>query len=354
VWIGDLTFAGRAVRLLGPFGPTKTVISGHGSAPVVLFNTQEGADSVLEGFTIRDGGGYAGAGILMMETGPTLRSLIIRDNVADQGDGGGLAGTAATPSLTNVSILDNSSSHGGGAYLQHDSVATMTNVWIASNTAGVDGGGLQVTADSVLVLENGILAGNTAQLRGGGLALDSGAEAHFTNVAVVGNTAVFQGGGLWVHSDAVAQLTNTEISANHCGGEGGGLKVDAWPGVVFRYTNLHDNLPQDLVGQSDPVGQNGNVAVNPEFLKSAPSDPIDWDLHVQPWSPLVDAGDPARADPDGSTSDIGTFGGPEATSWDLDGDGFPVWWLPGAYDAATSPGMDCDDGDPQVFPLSGC
>jgi len=69
---------------------------------------------------------------------------------------------------------------------------------------------------------------------------------------------------------------------------------------------------------------------------------------------LFDAGDPALMDPDGSTSDIGAYGGPGAEFWDLDWDGYPEWWLPGPYDSVTSPRMDCDDGDDQVYPANGC
>ena len=49
-------------------------------------------------------------------------------------------------------------------------------------------------------------------------------------------------------------------------------------------------------------------------------------------------------------------GGPNAGSWDLDGDGYPEWWQPGPYDYATYPalGWDCDDSDPDVYPGSGC
>ena len=39
-------------------------------------------------------------------------------------------------------------------------------------------------------------------------------------------------------------------------------------------------------------------------------------------SPLVDVGDPALTDADGSASDIGAFGGPDGANWDMDGDGW--------------------------------
>ena len=41
-------------------------------------------------------------------------------------------------------------------------------------------------------------------------------------------------------------------------------------------------------------------------------DPASGDYTLDPTSGLVDAGDPALSDPDGTRSDIGLFGGPSA------------------------------------------
>ena len=85
-------------------------------------------------------------------------------------------------------------------------------------------------------------------------------------------------------------------------------------------------------------------------------DPGVWDFHLQAGSPLIDAGDPTLLDPDGSLSDIGSFGGPTAGSWDLDHDGYPEWWQPGEYDPVTYPaqGWDCNDRDAETGPDDGC
>jgi len=79
-----------------------------------------------------------------------------------------------------------------------------------------------------------------------------------------------------------------------------------------------------------------------------------WNLHLTDTSLLIGAGDPVQLNPDGSTSDIGAYGGGEADLWDLDWDGFDEYWLPGVYDAAPSTGMDCDDRAGSVYPGHGC
>ena len=50
------------------------------------------------------------------------------------------------------------------------------------------------------------------------------------------------------------------------------------------------------------------------------------------------------------------YGGPGASGWDLDWDGYPGWWQPGVYDHDAYPaeGWDCDDNDAGVYPGNGC
>ncbi len=104
------------------------------------------------------------------------------------------------------------------------------------------------------------------------------------------------------------------------------------------------------------LGFLGNQIADPLFLDVTGLDPLAWDLHLDAASPLVDGGTPALTDPDGGTSDMGAYGGTWAGDWDLDSDGYPAWWQPGAYDHATYPlqGWDCDDRDRDVYPGTGC
>ena len=40
----------------------------------------------------------------------------------------------------------------------------------------------------------------------------------------------------------------------------------------------------------------------------------------------------------------------------MDGEGGPLWWMPGPYDTSSYPalGYDCNDDDPDLGPNSGC
>jgi len=201
-------------------------------------------------------------------------------------------------------------------------------------------------------LTNVVITANRADHGGGLYCFDSSPSLYHT--AVIGNVADSYGGGISLTQATYPSnpvLENVVLAHNYrCGvSEGGGTPT-------FRHTNIWPVFPEGIYCMDLPVGTDGNVSVDPEFLDISGEDPASWDLHLAASSPLIDAGDPADLDPDGSISDIGPFGGTYAGDWDLDGDGYPAWWQPGEYDFASYPalGWDCDDSDAAVYPGSGC
>ena len=95
-------------------------------------------------------------------------------------------------------------------------------------------------------------------------------------------------------------LINTTLSGN----TGSSTAYGAYYGQNATWTPTYSNLGDvgSFRGLADPGTTYGNLRVaDPMFTGS-------W--HLTAASPLVDAGDPSITDPDGSTSDIGAFGGP--------------------------------------------
>jgi hypothetical protein len=85
--------------------------------------------------------------------------------------------------------------------------------------------------------------------------------------------------------------------------------------VSMAYCDVFDNDDPSFFGMVNPIDLYGNIASDPRFADVTNTDPLLWDLHATAGSPLVDAGDPAILDVDGTTSDIGPFGGPLGSSW---------------------------------------
>jgi hypothetical protein len=258
---------------------------------------------------------------------------------------------------------------GGGGLAARDTDLTLSSI-IADGSAGagiaVRGGSL--TVEHVITLDNAgsglsiieaeaeiawlISIGNRAGTQGGGLYLES-SEVTLSQSAVVGNMSMTRGGGV-ANILGELEMTGTVIWANDAQ-VGGGLHAEppADPDVTISWSNIQGNTPDDLDPDPGwPDAFEGGISAAPAFLGvDVTGDPQQWDLHISTSSANVDAGPPGTDDPDGSPADIGPFGGAEADGWDLDGDGWPLWWRPGPY----VPGdADCDDLDPDVHPGSGC
>ena len=117
-----IRFRGKAIRVRGIEGPEATVIVGGGNS-VVIFAEEEGRDSILEGFELREGTGNCdlffcyGGGIFCVDASPTIRDCILRDN-AVAFDGGGLYVRRGFPLIEDCVFENNLTKwyQGGGIY----------------------------------------------------------------------------------------------------------------------------------------------------------------------------------------------------------------------------------------------
>ncbi len=108
---------------------------------------------------------FAGGGMFLVESSPTLTNVTFSANAAIFGGGMVLGG--GSPILTNVTFSGNTASYddngrGGGMYLSENS-PTLTNVTFSGNVSDGDGGGMYLDNSSP-ILRNSILWGNTAAI----------------------------------------------------------------------------------------------------------------------------------------------------------------------------------------------
>jgi hypothetical protein len=131
-------------------------------------------------------------------------------------------------------------------------------------------------------------------------------KAYFENNTIIGFEEAdrFIGIRQSAYEDNPRDLRNNIIS-----GFRSAIRVQpAWPGgytavVRLYYNNLWNNLWDNY-----PLGDSleyvvGNLSVDPMFEDST-------GFRLQMYSPLIDAGDPAILDVDGTRSDMGVYGGP--------------------------------------------
>ena len=113
-------------------------------------------------------------------------------------------------------------------------------------------------------------------------------------------------------------MRNLNVVGNTLSGtdeDGAGVYLSSSDVPSWSFNNVYDNDGDAFYGLDDPTGSDGNLAVDPLYSDTSSSDPTAWDLSLQSGSPVMDAGDPDLSDDDGSTSDLGAYGGPDGTSW---------------------------------------
>ena len=283
---------------------------------MMRFVSGEEATSVVDGFTFTgaQGDSYESGGMYLYGSSPTLTHIILTGNTGGY-FGGGMELWYASPSLSHVILTGNTADYHGGGMFLYTSSPSLSHV---------------------------ILTGNTAKYSGGGMAMWYTSSPSLSHVILTGNRADYSGGGMSMY-DSSPSLDNAIIAYNT-----GGYNVDISGGApTFNHCALYAPDGNIITGASL---DGTNLTVEPGFLDDPIYDDTSgmWiipDLHLAIDSPLVDAGDPdSEPDADGSSADIGSYGGPNGGAWDLDDDGYPDYFWPGTLDDAPQ-GFDASDYD---------
>jgi hypothetical protein len=247
--------------------------------------------------------------------------------------GGGLYATGAV-TVTNTTVSGNF----GGGGIQASSLVTITNCTISGNRSFSNGGGM-VMGGGRLIMTDCAITGNTANNPAGGL--DSYAEAFLTNCTVAANTAqggyagiineggrmtltnctvsgnraeAYSSGGVYNNGQGILALISCTVVGNSTPGYGGGVS-NPFGTMTLRNTIVAENTAgsgrPDLWGTVESQGYNliqnqgdgtitgtttGNILGQSPRLGPLQDNGGPTQTHaVLPFSPVLDAGDPALA-----------------------------------------------------------
>jgi hypothetical protein len=102
----NINFKGKAITVCSENGPSATFIDGNSIGSVVVFDHNEDANSVLAGFTIRNGYAEKGGGIFCQNSLPKIIDCFIKENIANS-SGGGIYCNNAVPKIINCLLWSN-------------------------------------------------------------------------------------------------------------------------------------------------------------------------------------------------------------------------------------------------------
>lgn len=189
----------------------------------VVMNNNVSNKAMLDGFVLT--GGYAtreidydwhGAGMLNINSSPTLIRLLITANEVTDGSGGGMYNYQSSPSLAWVTISDNEANSGGGMYSEECSgTLSVSNSTFSGNQAHFQGGGMQNEGCTV-TLSNVTFSNNDAfdsLANGGGMANYYNSNVTLSLVTFIENTATYYGGGMF-NNDSTINVSSSSFTDN--------------------------------------------------------------------------------------------------------------------------------------------
>jgi len=325
VWVHAGTYYERLtlppfVYLYGGFSGTETARDGRDwAANTTILDGQSGGSvvtvlpgeriSAIDGFTIRNGRGKSGGGVYCPSSSPMILNNIITGNSASSDGGGIFSGNSFSPVISNNTIKGNivtgDNSQGGGISCENSS-STITNNTIRDNRASVYGGGIYFESGTPTIANNTIIANGGAY--GGGVYCSS-SSGTLANNMIIANGASY-GGGVYCVSSSLTIAGNTIVANSAVHGGGGIYHYGSSPAVTntivafnssgicqsnaktpsLRYNCVYGNTAYDYSGLADPTGKDGNISADPRLANVAYGN-----MHIQPDSPCLNAGDDAAA-----------------------------------------------------------
>jgi predicted outer membrane repeat protein len=197
-------------------------------------------------------------------------------------------------------VNNDAANNGGGVYVNLPAVnVTLRRVELVDNEA--TRGGAVFATGSELVLENTLFDGNTASTSGGALYLDNTA-GRLTNAVAWSNVSA-QGAGLVVTNGRAFTVNNSVFARNTTGSA---ILVSSGVVPTVQYSDFNQNT-SNFSGMPNVVALNGNRTWVPRFTSAAAGN-----FTLLNNSQLINRGDPAILDVNGTRSDIGLYGGPRA------------------------------------------
>ncbi len=236
---GDVEGGGRTHGLPSRQNTFISALFDGGS--VVTFNTGEGSDSVLLGFTIVDGveGIYiqdssptindcnvtlnSNHGVYCNNSSPALLDSIIAANRTRQNGGGIYCNNDSDPNISNCQIMGNRADGGGGGiYLDNGSDPNITDSEMATNTAEGNGGGIYSGGNSNPNIIKCTIRGNAAEWSGGGI-YTVNCTPFVSDCLITSNRSAWDGGGVYSDTGSIPSIMNTTVNSNIADYDGGGI-----------------------------------------------------------------------------------------------------------------------------------
>ena len=266
-----INFLGKTIELRSSGGPDVTTIDGASLADtVVRCVSGEGAETLLEGFTIT-GGETTGSGGGMLNDGsnPTVTNCIFRGNTViafDDGGGGGMGNINASPIITGCVFDDNLADgfkRGAGMFNDGGGPIVTNCTFIDNLNDGFEDGGGMYNRNANTIVSGCTFIGNTVSgFESGGGVCNQGGEPQFLDCEFEFNIAG-NGGGIQ-NTSSSPLILNCTFASNATLNTSGAVRNSSGAAPRIDSCTFVDNS-SEIGGAMDNSGSGPAVIVNCTF-----------------------------------------------------------------------------------------
>jgi len=225
---------------------------------------------------------------------PCIMNKVIITNVTSYGFGGGCFSDTCNYFISNSVIILNAENTIGITTTIGGYYHITNNIILFAGTNSNSGSGISFGAPRKVYVNNNLISGFSSNIF-----FDTVQDTAF----IINNILAYGRRGI-LGSYYIVKTNNSILSKNEVGIE--------YDNKLISDYNLFWKNSQDIIGiGTSPTYGDSDRIIDPMFVKDTlPNPQLDFDYHLQAFSPAIDKGDPSILDVDGSRSDIGMFGGP--------------------------------------------
>ena len=325
----EISFGGFNIKLKTSHGAGQTIVDLQKQGIFLRVKNRESkAESILDGFTIKNGYGTSGGAIeVSNSSGLQIKNCVFRDNSVSY-SGGALYLSSSDVDIENTKFLNNRykssepysppESGGGAIYISGGTYHFKSSEFLSNS--GISGGAINVSGSGTLILDSCIFRNNQAT-SGGALYMAYLTNITLENCLILNNTADYYG-FMNVEYESTLTIRHSTISGNSSRSSSD-LSISGTTNIyntIFSgsYSGTPTTITASCMSQDSSAYGTNNISVDPKltplgFLKSD--------------SPCIDAGSADYAIPkdlSGQTRPVGTA--PDIGCYeylDTDNDGIP-------------------------------
>jgi len=271
VYDGDINLQGKDITIVctNPDDPNiinSTIIDCVQTSRAFIFNSNEGPNTIIDGFTIINGSvtGVGGGAIYVdANSSPTIKNVVMDNCTVIGADGGAIYVDAnSSPRFINCIITNCSADNGGAAHCDVNSSPIFRHCTFINNSAAQVAGAVLCDPNVSITIDDCNFLDNTA-IYGGALYAAENCSGTIIDTILERNDANQDGGAMYLAEANDLSIIDCNMSYNTAA-YGAGLYSLGSLNLTINRTSFNFNwAPFDFIDPNDPntevVGQGGGM-----------------------------------------------------------------------------------------------